>query len=123
MESIKGLSCSVYTNSNGDSTNDGLSSKKDSLIVVNAIGKSEKEIRKMNPKDFGSFNSPSTTENEPDFLVVYEKTFFGREKHLRAVPYSVIMSGEHFMFGGNFIYTSDSRFPSDSPIKIFDRVE
>ena len=27
------------------------------------------------------------------------------------------------MFGGNFIYSSDSRFPSDSPIKVFDRFE
>jgi len=28
-----------------------------------------------------------------------------------------------YMFGGNFVYTSDSRFPSDTPIKVFDRRE
>ena len=27
------------------------------------------------------------------------------------------------MFGGNFVYTSDSRFPSDYPIPIHDRFE
>jgi hypothetical protein len=27
------------------------------------------------------------------------------------------------MFGGNFIYSSDSRFPSDAPIRIHDRYE
>lgn len=28
-----------------------------------------------------------------------------------------------FMFGGNFIYCSDGRFPTSQPIKIFDRQE
>jgi hypothetical protein len=27
------------------------------------------------------------------------------------------------MFGGNFIHTSDSRFPSSAPIAVHDRVE
>ena len=27
------------------------------------------------------------------------------------------------MFGGNFIYTSDSRFPNDYPIPVHDRFE
>jgi hypothetical protein len=27
----------------------------------------------------------------------------------------------HYMFGGNFIYTSDSRFPHHFPIPVFDR--
>ena len=42
---------------------------------------------------------------------------------VRAVPRELLESGEWVMFGGNFCYTSDSRFPSDAPIKIFDRVE
>jgi hypothetical protein len=42
---------------------------------------------------------------------------------LRAVPRDVLESGKWYMFGGNFIYTSDSRFPTKEPIKIFDRVE
>lgn len=27
------------------------------------------------------------------------------------------------MFGGNFVYSSDSRFPSEHPIHVFDRFE
>lgn len=42
---------------------------------------------------------------------------------LRAVPLELWQSGTWVMFGGNFVYTSDSRFPSDQPIKVFDRVE
>lgn len=30
---------------------------------------------------------------------------------------------EMFQFGGNFVFSSDARFPSDQPIKIHDRVE
>lgn len=40
----------------------------------------------------------------------------------RAVPAS-IPEGKWTMFGGNFIYTSDSRFPSRYPIPVHDRVE
>lgn len=32
-------------------------------------------------------------------------------------------SDKMFQFGGNFIFTSDSRFPSRQPIKVHDRVE
>jgi hypothetical protein len=42
---------------------------------------------------------------------------------LRAVPYSLWHDRRWVMFGGNFCFTSDSRFPSDQPIKVFDRVE
>jgi hypothetical protein len=42
---------------------------------------------------------------------------------LRAVPYRLWAAGRWVMFGGHFCFTSDSRFPSDQPIKIFDRVE
>ena len=42
---------------------------------------------------------------------------------LRAVPYRLWATGRWVMFGGHFCFTSDSRFPSDQPIKIFDRIE
>ena len=35
----------------------------------------------------------------------------------------LLKSNTHSMFGGNFIYTSDSRFPSRAPIQVHDRVE
>jgi uncharacterized protein YfaP (DUF2135 family) len=42
---------------------------------------------------------------------------------LRAVPFMFWRARRWVMFGGHFCFTSDSRFPSDQPIKIFDRVE
>ena len=42
---------------------------------------------------------------------------------LRAVPRELLDSGAWVLFGGNFVYSSDSRFPSNAPIKVFDRVE
>ena len=57
---------------------------------------------------------------DEDYLVsVYRERF----DDIIAVPKSLLDSDKHYMFGGNFAYTSDSRFPSKAPIKIFDRVE
>jgi hypothetical protein len=42
---------------------------------------------------------------------------------LRAIPYRLWATGHWVMFGGHFCFTSDSRFPSAQPIKIFDRIE
>ena len=39
------------------------------------------------------------------------------------VPASIAKGNKMPMFGGNFVYSSDSRFPSDAPIKIHDRIE
>lgn len=54
-----------------------------------------------------------------DDVLVLVKHRYG----LRAVPYSLWQGRRWVMFGGNFCFTSDSRFPSDQPIKVFDRVE
>ncbi len=42
---------------------------------------------------------------------------------LRAVPFMLWRARCWVMFGGHFCFASDSRFPRDQPIKIFDRVE
>lgn len=44
----------------------------------------------------------------------------GRE-YVHAVP--AALADKQVMFGGTFIYTSDSRFPSSYPIPVHDRVE
>ena len=59
-------------------------------------------------------------ESEPGTELVFTK---GPHDSLRAVPRELIECGAWVMFGGNFCFSSDSRFPSDQPIKIFDRVE
>ncbi len=104
MENISGLLVFVYRDSLGDCTGKGLTSKKDELILV---GDSIK-------------NSPFSPKEDEDYLVIQHRPFLN---DYIATPKSVIDSGKHSMFGGNFVYTSDSRFPSKSPVKVFDRVE
>lgn len=40
-----------------------------------------------------------------------------------AVPVTSGLDRGHGMFGGNFVWSSDSRFPSRTPIKVHDRFE
>ena len=93
----------VLRNSLGDSTNNGLTSKEDTLVLHHG-------------PDMQVDMIPG------DELILVERTIFGKQSNY-AVPASIFNSGVHSMFGGNFIYTSDSRFPSDGPIKVHDRVE
>ena len=111
MKKEKGLLISVYKSPLGDSTNKGLSSKFDSLLLVGD----------------GIENGPFETSDEKDFAfggkdyLVCE--YRERYDDFIATPKSLKDSGKWTMFGGNFAYTSDSRFPGKHPIKIHDRVE
>jgi len=40
-----------------------------------------------------------------------------------AKPQKALDAGYYLMFGGNFIYTTDSRFPAQYPIPLHDRWE
>lgn len=93
----------VLRNSLGDCSNNGLSSKEDSIIMHYGGGLDLDMI-------------------PDDELVLVERTLFGKESNY-AIPAAILKSGRHPMFGGNFIYTSDSRFPSDAPLKVHDRLE
>jgi hypothetical protein len=102
----KGLLCFVYRSPLGDATNNGLTSKHTSFVLV-GHGVS------------GPF------EANDDAPALHLHSFRGQ---LIAVPEQIggqlgtdYLKG--WMFGGNFIYTSDSRFPADAPIKVFDRRE
>lgn len=93
----------VFRHSLGDCTNNGLTSREDSIIL--------------------HFGSNLQTDLIPDDeLILVERTLFGKQANY-AVPAGIFKSGRHSMAGGNFIYTSDSRFPSDAPISVHDRVE
>tara|TARA_R100000697_G_scaffold820_1_gene1778 strand:- start:88 stop:408 length:321 start_codon:yes stop_codon:yes gene_type:complete len=106
MKKEKGLLISVYKSPLGDSTNKGLSSKFDSLLLVgDGI-----ENGVFSPDEFSS----------EDYLVCEYRE---RYDDFIAIPKSLKDSGKWTMFGGNFAYTSDSRFPAKYPIKIHDRVE
>ena len=59
------------------------------------------------------------TEEIPELRLV-RRTVCGHE-YLHAEP--VRPAGVHWMFGGNFVFTSDGRFPNDYPIPVHDRRE
>jgi hypothetical protein len=99
-----GLLVFVYRSNDGDCTNGGVTSRFDKFILV---GKGVDPV-------FGS------SEETPILYLVRRKRF----EDMIAVP--ILPKNEDGwtgMFGGNFIYTSDGRFPSGQPIKVHDRFE
>lgn len=112
---MKGLLVSVYRKASGgmfdgDTTNGGISSKHSNLILV---GDGVAEVFEA-------------TDNTPAIRLI-KRIVFGKEFWI-AAPLDAefrpgLSAGSPYMFGGNFLYRSDSRFPSDAPIKIFDRKE
>lgn len=96
----------VLRNSLGDSTNYGLTSREDSIVL-----------------HYGSeVDLADLTLIPDDELVLVERQLFGKEAWY-AVPVGIYKSNKHSMFGGNFIHTSDSRFPGRAPIPVHDRIE
>ena len=86
----------------GDCTNNGLTSVGDS---------------------FDLYFDVDNVDNIPDdSLVLIKRNLFGKPAWY-AKPASLLKSGTQSMMGGNFVYTSDSRFPGDAPIPVHDRVE
>jgi hypothetical protein len=101
MRSIKGT---VYKADNlGDTTNNGISSRRN---ILNLVFGEDLDIKSLNDDDL--------------VLTEFEH---GGVRTLRAVPVSLIRTDKWYMFGGNFVYSSTSDFPSNQPIKIFDRIE
>ena len=99
-------------NSLGDCTNNGLSSKVDNAYLVWDV----------DPINGAEILEDFYNEKGEDFFVAKERFLFGKYSMI-AVPYTIWKTGVHSMMGGNFLYTSDSRFPVDAPIAIHDRVE
>ena len=99
-------------NSLGDCTNNGLSSKVTHAYLVWDV----------DPIDQEQLLEDFYQEKGEDFFVIKERFLFGKHDKI-AVPYTIYKSGRHSMFGGNFTYTSDSRFPCEAPIAIHDRIE
>ena len=57
-----------------------------------------------------------------DFDIIIVEDICCGTRRLRAIPVEHILSGAWTMFGGNFLYSGDSRF-FEHPIKIHDRIE
>jgi len=99
---MKGMLASVYRNDAGwgDATNGGVTSKHKQVVL---IGEGVAEVF-----------APSET---APALRLVRKTGY-----LYAEPVHQ-PNGVGWMFGGNFIYSSDSRFPLRFPIPVHDRQE
>ena len=93
----------VLRHSLGDCTNKGLTSREDSIILHHGPDMQVDMI-------------------PDDELILIERQLFGKPAWY-AVPAGIHKSNKHSMFGGNWIYTSDSRFPSNTPISVHDRIE
>lgn len=107
----RGLTASIYRSHQrfGDSTNGGASSKVEQVLLV---GPDIDEIFEERP-------------DCPAFRIV-RRPGLGKKRteYIHAEPIDGKSPGKvGWMFGGNFIYSSDSRFPSDYPIPIHDRQE
>ena len=106
MSEVEGLLVSVYRSGGSDCTNGGISGKVNGgLITGDGV-----DCKVFTP-----------SEENPHYVIIKDNVC-GRER-IRAVPADLLESGKWTMFGGNFLYTSDSRFPSNAPIAIHDRVE
>lgn len=106
---MKGLIVSVLRNAEiGDCTNGGLSSKYTSILLV---GEGVPEI----------FDE---SENRPTMKLVRRRLFNRDTDYLHIEPIDDPSPGHvGWMSGGNFAWSSDSRFPNNYPISIHDRQE
>lgn len=100
---MKGLLVNVYRDKH-DCTNEGISSRHDRMVLT---GDGIPEIFE-----------PS--EREPEIRLVYRPNinYYHAEPTEGKRPHCA-----GWFFGGNFIHTSDSRFPNRYPIPIHDRQE
>lgn len=115
---VKGLSVSVLYQMNGDRvsdcTNRGVTSptqcKGDAILIWDAKDSRHKE------------GTARIFEPRPGVPVLKVRN---RNGYLSAVPVNDDGTDKPgwFMAGGNFVYTSDSRFPGDYPIPVHDRQE
>lgn len=98
-----GLLCTVYRPSNmADCTNGGVSGRYHAVVLVG-----------------NDVEGPFEIEGRENVL---QLIYRARHKDFIAAPLEY-GKGKHYMFGGNFLYTSDSRWPVSYPVKIFDRLE
>ena len=107
---MKGMTVTVFRRADGyDCTNSGITSKAEQVTL---IGPNIPEL--FEP-----------TEEAPAMRLIERDVGFS--KFLIAAPIDAKHEGKYggspYMFGGNFVYSSDDRFPGDHPIKVFDRME
>ena len=104
---MKALPIKVYRNGNYDCTNNGISSRYDTLLLICEDGYVDVDENKI-----------------PENAVkIVERHLFGKVyKHIEPIAKATQLG---YMDGGNIGYSCDSRFRefSDYPLKIHDRQE
>jgi len=107
MNELSGLIVEVYRCSGKDCSLNGVTANNDTVLLILPQG--------------GPFKAKDFVGEMP--LVEIDKRADMSRRHGEdcscARPYGV--DGNDYSFGGNFIYTSDSRFPSNRPIPVHDR--
>lgn len=114
MDKLKGLLVQVYRSDLGDCTNGGISASRDKLILV---GPDVPQI--FEASDDAPAVRLVTKVRDSDYMVV--EPVLPDEIDLACKPRE--RSKTWFMAGGNFIWTSDGRFPNSYPLPIHDRTE
>lgn len=104
----KGLSVSVYRSHGQDCTGGGVTADKQSVILIDENG--------------GDLEAPFTGD-ETNTVILKRKSSYRWGDYLYAEPLTKPKNCAGPMMGGNFIYSSDSRFPSKYPIPVHDRFE
>jgi hypothetical protein len=108
---MKGLTVDVYRHGSYDCTNRGITSKVDSILLID------------NKLDGGLYEP----KKDEVYLTLVRRTLSGRE-YIHAVPMvngERLEFGRSIMFGGNYVFCSDSRVRAlnDYPIPVHDRFE
>jgi len=108
---MKGLLVFVLRDADGtDCTANGITSQVKQLLLVD-----------------DSIQAPFDVKKDEVYLVLVRRTIAGRnymhaEPRKNGLPLHTDEEGT-MMAGGNFVYTSDSRFPNQYPISVHDRFE
>ena len=112
---MKGLHCSIFeSKKHGNCSANGISSR------VNAVTLCPDPVLTAF-QDWGIPKLFEADDSAPAVVLRHRRLTADRE-HVYAVPVELADRG-CAMFGGTFIYTSDSRFPLRHPIPLHDRVE
>ena len=107
MRNVKALPVYVFKSVFGDSSNGGITSRFNEILVINDSGYVTVDL-----------------DNPPDNLCIYvERVLFGEECDY-IEPFAKTDDGcVGWMYGGCIADTSDSRFQGRHPVKIHDRQE
>ena len=104
---MKAIRASIFKDRSGDCSNGGISSKFDEILI---------------PCETGWIDVDET--NPPENLCKIVTRDLGFIVYKYCEPYAAVDKGNvGWMFGGTLIYSSDSRFESDYPLRLNDRQE